>query len=467
MLVVSLGILLLSAAATRWNFQRGFLDYVSEQESERLADLSAELEKVYERDGGWERLRREPGLWFDLQRSTDRGRPPPRPLPEQGLPPPGGPGGKPPPRDPLDLGRRISLLDSSGTLVAGRRNPDSAGSGITIEVDGQNVGTLWLARPKVLENPLDREFAAQQDRTIYIIAAVALLLAAMISALLARQLSRPIRELSERTRVLAKGDFETRIDTDRNDELSKLAGDFNELARTLQENRDARRRWVTDIAHELRTPLAIMRGELEAVADGVREFDKGTISSLQAEISRLSRLIADLRELSESDRGSLEYRRTPLELGRLVSDVLAKVEKRIAARGLTLTFGPAERELAVLGDAGRLEQLLSNLIENSLRYTDAPGTLSVSIEVSGDNVRLTVADSAPGVPDEALPHLFERLYRVDESRNRATGGSGLGLSICKAIVTAHDGRIEADHSEYGGLAISVVLPLMPPGSAAS
>lgn len=219
-----------------------------------------------------------------------------------------------------------------------------------------------------------------------------------------------------------------------------------------------RRDFMADISHELRTPLAVLRGELEAIQDGVRKFTPETVASLQAEVGTLTKLVDDLHQLSMSDEGALAYQKAPVDLIPLLEVAGGAFRERFASRGLKLQFSLPD-SITVFGDRDRLMQLFNNLLENSLRYTDSGGSLQISAGQRDKTVRLTFADSAPGVSDDQLQKLFERFYRTEGSRNRASGGSGLGLAICLNIVEAHNGRIIAAHSPFGGVSITVELPL--------
>lgn len=219
-----------------------------------------------------------------------------------------------------------------------------------------------------------------------------------------------------------------------------------------------RRDFMADISHELRTPLAVLRGELEAIQDGVRQFTPDSVASLQAEVGTLTKLVDDLHQLSMSDEGALAYQKSSLDLIPLLEVASGAFRERFASRGLTLQLSLPD-SMTVFGDRDRLMQLFNNLLENSLRYTDSGGGLYISAEQRERMVLLTFADSAPGVSDEQLQKLFERFYRTEGSRNRASGGSGLGLAICVNIVQAHNGLIRAAHSPFGGVSITVELPL--------
>ncbi len=323
---------------------------------------------------------------------------------------------------------------------------------LPVEVDGAQVGTLYLKPLPPVFGGLDLAFASAQWRSALLAGCAALIGALLLAFALARWLLAPVRALTRGMHALTAGDFAQRVDASSSDELGALARDFNHLAQTLEQHRDARRRWRADIAHELRTPLSILRGEVSALQDGVRAVTPAAFDSLQLECARLSGLIEDLYQLSLADAGALEYRFATVDLGELVGAALDLQRRACADAGLALEWTQPAHARRIRGDARRLDQLIDNLLANARRYTDAPGRIRVVLAYGSAQVRLILDDTAPGVPEAALPHLFERLYRVEASRNRASGGAGLGLAICRAIVEAHDGKIEATPSPLGGSA---------------
>lgn len=274
----------------------------------------------------------------------------------------------------------------------------------------------------------------------------------------AQRLLVPVTPLLEATHRMAMGDYSVRAPTVGADELARLAADLNRLADTLAHNDQLRRDLLADISHELRTPLSVLRGEIEAMEDGVRPLTQDALASLRVEVSLLAKLIDDLYELSLSDIGALTYQFAPVDMTERVATAVMAFRDWFEAKGITLTVHLPDAVLTVDGDLHRLTQLLGNLFENSLRYTDGGGAVRVYLSSSGAQLRLEIEDSAPGVPDDALPRLFERLFRVEASRSRRSGGAGLGLALCKHIVEAHGGQIIARHSPLGGLALAIVLP---------
>lgn len=350
------------------------------------------------------------------------------------------------------------MLDAAGQPVAGRPVVGAAQRRPVIHGD-EAVGWLALRPRAVSDDGLAYRFLAHQTRLLYLIAALGLLFAAVSASLLADHLLGPLRVLTRGARALTAGDLATRIELQRHDELGALARDFDRLARTLEDNECARRRWVADISHELRTPLAILRGELEALEDGVRDWNPATLASLQGEVGRLQKLVADLYELARSELGSLSYRKVSLDLGELLTRVLDNFATRLAEHRLEVTPTLPASPVMILADPDRLTQLFANLLNNTLAYTDPGGKLALRCRIADGQAMMDLQDSAPGVPADALPRLFERLYRVEASRNRARGGAGLGLAICRNIVVAHDGEIHARPSPLGGLWIEIRLPL--------
>jgi two-component system sensor histidine kinase BaeS len=260
------------------------------------------------------------------------------------------------------------------------------------------------------------------------------------------------------TRGLTQGDYSIRLAEQGRDELASLAQDFNVLAATLEASREARTRWVSDIAHELRTPLAVLRGEIEAMQDGVRPLDLNNLGSLAQEVAQLERLVADLRLLSQSDDGALEIQLAPLDLAASLEARLEEARGWLDDQHIQLEMAIGQGPAWIRGDPQRLRQLWTNLLDNTCSYTQPPGQLRVRLEARDERWLLSWEDSAPGVPQSELARLTERLYRVEGSRSRASGGSGLGLSIAQALARAHGAEMHAGPSELGGLRWTLSFP---------
>ena len=352
------------------------------------------------------------------------------------------------------------MFDANENWVAGPQ-PNLADSEFRqpIEVDAAIVGWLTTQPIRQLQAMRDVNFLQQQSRAFSMIALLMLLTVAVLAYFLARHLTRPLTNLTQFVQHLASGNYASQLPVQGRDEIADLTTNVNALANALQDSLHARQRWVADISHELRTPLAILQGEIEALRDGVRQPGPKTIESLHTEVLQLGRLVDDLHDLSLSDAGALTYQFRPTDIGALMARCLSNFTLRFEQHGLSSQFTDAARPIIVLGDERRLEQLFSNLLENSVRYTDAPGTIKVQLQASADTVVIEIADSAPSVSPPICARLFERFYRPDDARSRASGGSGLGLAIASNIVQAHQGRISAAPSSLGGLAITIELPV--------
>lgn len=446
---VSAGVLLVILSmglATSWSFGRGFLGYINEQALERMATVVPRLASAYAREGNWAFMRNRPDRWFDIMRPD-----PDEERVTNDL------------RTPLasDLTGalfRIALLDKDRKRVTGYTAIGEDALVNPIVVAGETVGWLAVTPFQSVTEAGGERFQQYQLRTSLVMGVFSLLLAMLIAWWIARTLLEPVKRVAAATHRLASGDYSSRVAVASNDEVGQLARDFNQLAYTLERNEKMRREFMADVSHELRTPLSVLRGELEAIEDGVRSLDPNTMKSLLGEVGMLSKLVDDLYELSLADIGALTYRKAPCMLNDVLENSLAMYRERFAARQLQLDLELPREPVELLADASRLQQLFSNLLENSLRYTDVNGRLRLSVGVDRDTVRIDFLDSGPGVSASQLPRLFERFYRGESSRNREHGGAGLGLAICRSIANAHDGSLVADHSPYGGLWLTLRLP---------
>ena len=445
-----------------WNIDRGFLRYVNELDQIRQNRMVEKLAQTYATEGSWDSLRREPHRWramtVDSRPEDDHAMPPP---PHEAHRHGDAPPEMGPPRRPTGrrFEARVFLLDADKNPVSG---PPGGSEKVELKPvlhQGQVVGYLGLLPRKQLSDESQLRFLKQQKLTLAMIAGFVVLVAAGLSLPLANRLLRPVRSLAAATNRLAAGDFAIRVPVTSSDEMGHLARDFNALALTLEKNEQARRQWVADISHELRTPLAILRGEIESIQDGIRQPDAGSIGSLHGEVLRLTRLVDDLYQLSLSDLGALTYRKEELDPVQLLRSIIAPYYAEFAAKGIALEAAIPDCRSMMFGDPERLRQLFSNLLDNALKYTDGGGRLDIRLACSGGQVTIDFQDTAPGIPADELEKIFDRLYRVEASRNRGQGGAGLGLAICRNIAEAHEGRISAHPSPTGGLWISVSLPL--------
>ena len=366
----------------------------------------------------------------------------------------------------VDLQRagRLYLLDNNGQIIVGNKKSlvgsktDLGGQLIKSSImhNNEQVGTLALIKNEQLFEDIDRQFAEANRDTLWFSGLLALLIAAIISLILTQNISGPIRKLARATRSLISGEFKTRVNISNKDELGKLSRDFNILAKTLDKNSESQKQWLADISHELRTPLAILKSELEAIDDGIREFDEETLNSLIHEVKRINTLVNDLYELTLSDLGAMKYQMMEIDIKTNIESSVESYKERYNEAGIEI-IADLEEVGMILGDQHRLTQLFTNLLENTLRYTDAPGQLMIKMVSDDDQIIIAFTDSPPGVEEETLSKIFDRFFREELSRSREMGGAGLGLSICSEIIEAHSGSIEAKQADIGGLEIIIKL----------
>jgi two-component system sensor histidine kinase BaeS len=469
-----IGIVILCIGTMAWlstiNLQRGFIAYLNQVQAQDMEQVSRLLAEHYRREGSFDSLRHQRGRFRDLLDQLDpqiqpaADHPPPRERRHmRGGPPPRH--GPPPPmqRDPMSFAARLTVKDAQGVSVIGPPDPPP-GIERDIVVDGVKVGKISLLplRHAAKENASAAGFLRDQLVDMLWLAGVLLAVAVAAAFWLARHLLRPVPALQQATAKLARGDFSARAEVHGRDELADLASHINAMAQELEQNDLRRRQMLSDISHELRTPLTVIRGEIEALQDGIRQAGPEALQSLHAEVLRLNQLVEDLHQLMLADAGELPCHMTSIRLGAAIKPVLERYRARVASAGLALAWQLPSPDLHVRADPGRIGQVMMNLLENSVRYTDKGGAIRVTLSSADGHAVLSVDDTAPGVPDGVHRLLFERLYRVDAARERTNGaasGSGLGLAICKALVSAHGGTIEALPSPLGGLQVRIILPL--------
>jgi two-component system sensor histidine kinase BaeS len=312
------------------------------------------------------------------------------------------------------------------------------------------VADLYLGTPDRFD-PLS---ASSRWRTAGA-AALILLVAAAVTVLAGRRLVRPIHALTAAAQRMAEGDRAARVLVRGNDEVSRLGNAFNAMAEAIGTSDRQRKHLVSDVAHELRTPLANVRSQLEAAEDGLIPLDTTLIRSLHEDAALLARLVADLQDLALADAGMLPIHPEERDAAELARQAVAA--HRAEASGVAVRVDAPE-PVAVFADPARLRQALGNLVSNAVRHTPTGGSVEVAVRGSGGEVVLTVTDTGPGIAAVHLPHVFDRFYRVEPSRSRATGGSGLGLAITKHLVEAHHGRVEVTSTPGAGATFIIRLP---------
>lgn len=450
----------------RWSLDRGFSEFVESRQQEQVTNLVEELSEHYAIHQDWTNLAGNKQQWIELLWQSNPHR-------HSRLPPWLKQAGKeaadawPPPlpephankrQVPFEL--RAMLLNADKSIIFGRQAALSQLALHPIRYQEQVVGFLGLLPGKAPNQLSEIRFMEKQSKSFIWIALLMVVLSAGLALLLAYIVGRPLKRITSAAKALAVGRYDIRLPVESGDELGQLARDFNDMAAALEQSEQARRRWVADISHELRTPLAVLRGELEALQDGIRPLTAAAVDSLFGDVMRLNRLTEDLYQLSLSDQGALSYRKTHVDPVAILKDDLAALKPEFDNKRISISWTDSlPNPVRIYSDPDRLSQLYRNLLNNSANYTDSGGRLAISVFSEAEKLVLIFADSEPGVPTPEISKLFDRFYRVESSRNRHLGGAGLGLAICSNIVEAHNGAIQAQSSPLNGIAIRIELPI--------
>jgi len=435
-LLISVAGTLLTTLIVRFSNERAFNALLREQE---LDAFVSDTQAFYERNGSWSGIEQMMALQVTPEAA---GQPP-------DMPPP------------------FALADENGRIIIPARQfpPDSfvpadmLASGIALEVDGTRVGTVLKdEQTPPPRNPAEEAFEAQTNRALLIGALGATIVALVLAVLLARTLTRPIQELSRASRQIAQGDLQQEVPVRTQDELGELAIAFNQMSADLNHATQARRQMTADIAHDLRTPLTVLSGYLEAMEDGTLAPTPARLQMMQEEVNVLNRLVADLRTLSLADTGELALHKEPVIIGDLLGQVQAAFVYQAAQQGVALG-AETKNSQSVKLDQARMRQALGNLVSNALRHTPAGGAIDLTAAPLVDGgVQIAITDTGSGIPEADLPYIFDRFYRGDRSRQEADGQSGLGLAIAKSLVVAHDGTIEVTSTPGKGTIFTILLP---------
>lgn len=440
-----------------WSFQHGFLDYVNRNELNQLEGLSIALQQEYAQKNSWDGVENQPWVWRKfissyvlhparLNESTLMRSPEENIEPDKQL---------------LKRPGRLMLLDERQQVIAG--NPRFMDQGIFRPLMHNNriIGYLGIEKRAELSETLDQVFSNQQQENFIWIALGSLLITILIALPFSSQLIKPIKELLAGTQSITEGNYQRRVQVKSKDEIGMLSKAFNEMASNIEQHQKVQQQWLADISHELRTPLSVIKAEIEAMLDGIRAVDKKNIESLSQEIDYLSRLVSDLHEISKSDSHALQPKKSRIVLKDAIDETLEIFDSEIQQKHLRINNNIPEN-IIIVADKAQLTQVFINLLQNNLRYSLEPGTVDINAHPEKNNsatmVKLTWEDNGPGVDNNNLEKLFDRLYREDKSRSSFTKGSGLGLSISKSIIENHSGTIKAFRSTLGGLGIEITLP---------
>ncbi len=427
-ILVAVGAVYFFVSQTAGGETRRFLE---RSEQARFSRVVFELHRYYRQQGDWEGIQSYVEQWGSL------------------------------------YGHRIILTDTSGVVVADSQGEllgepyhlDVPGMPVSPPWAGGTAGILYISPEPLTDFPSPLGFSQAIGRFLIWGALLAVAIALLFTFFLSRRISTPVKVLTLAARQLGQGDLSQRVQLKDKGEMGELAQAFNSMASDLERAEQLRRSMTADVAHELRTPLSNLKGYLEAVRDGVKQPDSETIRSLEEEATLLSRLIDDLQELSLAEAGALKLNRQSKNIGELIQKTAASVQAQAATKGVSIASDLPDKLPLVNIDSQRIGQVLRNLLENAIVHTGKGDSITVAARQWGSWVEVSVTDTGEGIPPEDLPNIFERFYRVDKSRTRATGGSGLGLTIARRLVEAHGGKINARSEPGKGSCFSFTLPV--------
>jgi len=461
-LSVALTVAFLVALVLRFTNPAQLDRLIIEQQRDQFRET---LVTYYENRGSWD------GVWLYLQHQ------PGQPFPDDVVQPTGGQenGDDSPPfdnrRDPRwDRRELFGLVDAAGTVLipllpAYRRgetvSPAILRAGEPVEVNGQRVGTILSVQRLPGLTAAEIAYLRRVNRGLALAGGAAVGVALLVGVLLAQTLTRPLHALTQATHRMAGGELEQTVPVTTQDEIGALAAAFNQMSQALARATQSRRQMTADIAHELRTPLTVIAGYIESMRDGILAPTPERLAVIYAEIEHLQRLVGDLRLLSQADAGELKLTRQPVPPLDLLQQAAAAFAHQAEQKGVRLQLARNGPVPAIPVDETRMLQVLGNLLSNALRYTPSGGQVELRAAAAPGGVTLTVADTGPGIAPADLPHIFNRFYRADSSRAEASGESGLGLAIAKALVEAHGGLISAASTIGQGTTFTIQLPAAP------
>jgi two-component system sensor histidine kinase BaeS len=437
-IVAIIGVVLV-ALFVRQQTQREFGQFVLRRYQ---ADLIVDLSTYYQQNGGWQ----------NLDAITIRG-------PDRHFGPRGGEGFPAP----------VILTDADGSVIYGGRffepgqqiSPDSLQSPVPVEVGDETVGWVQFTEPPgqelvVIGSP-ESEFLKSVNQAILFGTLGAVLVALLVGIILARTISRPVREVTEATRIVAGGNLGYQVPVRTRDELGELAASFNRMSDDLAQSTEQRRQMTADIAHDLRNPLSVILGYMEALSTGKLQPSQETFEIMYAKGRHLQHLIEDLRTLALADAGELPLIRRQVDPGILLEHTALAHMVQAQELGVTIRVEVDPGSPQIVVDPERMGQVFGNLVSNALRYTPEGGEIILSATVDGSDVQLKVQDTGTGIDPEDLPYIFSRFYRSDRSR-RQNGESGLGLAIAKSIVEAHGGSLTVASKLGQGTTFTIIIP---------
>jgi signal transduction histidine kinase len=432
-LLVSLISISTMVLLTRFSTRREFDKFVTNQYQ---AELVENLGNYYQENNSWEGVDRAHIGYMPNQM---------------------GPAGRP---------SNFCVTDLDGIVVRGSFShqvgdvvtAEALESAVSIQANEKNVGYLLIERPPDRTDPMQDEFSRRIDFSLLVTAVGTIIMAFLFGTVISQTITKPIRELTSATHVMASGKLGQQVTVRSRDEIGELAQSFNKMNDDLARSFNLRKQMTADIAHELRTPLSLIIGHAEGVHDGVLQPSRENFEIIREEAERLEKMVNDLRTLSLADAGELSLELQSVDLNKLLSDIKTHYMIQLNQKRLTLDLESDPGMLQVDLDPTRFSQVVTNILDNAIRYTAEDGRIVMITKQLKNEVQITIQDSGEGVTTQEASHLFDRFYRADESRTRDDGGSGLGLAIAKSIVEMHHGRIWAESEKGKGLRTMIQLP---------
>lgn len=432
-IVLSLGMVTI---LNHYFFGKLFQSYITERTESRNKQITVSLLNLYQRDGNWSHLKDEVPYFCMI------------------------------------LGTCVKVVDSKGKILADycvNRDifktqvsiNENFSTVIPLNLNGKLLATAYL-NTQLHDDPItsgDINFQNIMHKSIFMTGIVCGLLIIILSLFVSQILLKPIEQLTLAAQNMRNGNFDSRVDIRSKDELGKLGDAFNSMAQRIKELENLRRKLTADVAHELRTPLSVIMGYVEALQDKVMKPTEENLRSIQDEVERLVKLVGNLRELSIAESGKLPLNIEEINLYELFKNLEEKMKLMLKEKHLTFEITSDGSASSVKADRNLLSRIFLNILHNAYKYSPEFGKIEINISENSENVIVSVKDHGSGIAKEDLPYIFERFYRVDKSRVRSTGGTGIGLAIARELVVLHKGKIEAESRIGAGTQIIVTLPI--------
>ncbi|MEM8484676.1 MAG: ATP-binding protein [Bacteroidota bacterium] len=418
----------------------------------------------YQAEGSWNGIEKSLRIRQPRPQPGGRGRPPQRKRDGKQGPPPPPPGGRNGGKAGPTL--HFGLLDASGMVIIGNQqwrkgvvlSNEDMGKYMPLLIDGEEVGAILLPSSKIPLSAEAQSLLGNLDASLIYALFAALSIALLLGFWFARTSLKPVKELTEASKAVAAGKHPTALQVHSQDEIGVLTASFNHMNDELSRARQVRKNMTADIAHELRTPLTVLTGYLEAMRDGDLQPSDERLGTLLEEAQHLQRLVDDLRLLSLADAGELPLVKTKTNPVDFAQSVVAMFENEAASNSVALSLEAPSNPISINADAGRLQQVLQNLVSNAMRFVPSGGAINIDISQSSQHTTFRVHDTGPGIPADDLPFVFERFYKADKSRQNHLESTGLGLAISRSIVAAHGGTIDVVSTEGEGTTFILTLP---------